>query len=193
MSLVTLPFTFSVGAVIIAAQHNSNFSTIYNDYNGNIQDVNIASNAAIGYAKLALNNSIRATDILSTEVLNISNLPTGTTANKLVELDSSAKIPAVDGSQLTHIGTNITSALGAWTTQSNGVATQAPADGFVVATNTSSGSTMTIKSDSSNPPTTVRITAGVSSGTSCATIPVRKNDYYLTTNATTVLYIPLGS
>lgn len=103
MSLISLPFTFSVGAVIVAAQHNSNFQTIYNDYNGNITDANIASGASIGYAKLSLNNSILATDIKSTEVLDIGNLPTGTTANKLVELDGSAKLPAIDGSALTNV------------------------------------------------------------------------------------------
>lgn len=103
MALLSVPYTFTVGAVIVAAQHNSNFQTIYNDYSGNIQDVNIASNAGIEYSKLSLNNSILADDIKSTEILSINNLPTGTTANKLVELDSSAKLPAVDGSALTGV------------------------------------------------------------------------------------------
>jgi len=37
-------------------------------------------------------------------VLDISWIPTGTSANKVVELDGSAKLPAVDGSQLTNVG-----------------------------------------------------------------------------------------
>lgn len=53
MSLIVIPFTFSVGAVIVASQHNSNFSTIYSDYNGNITDANIAASAAIADTKLA--------------------------------------------------------------------------------------------------------------------------------------------
>lgn len=65
MALIILPYTFSVGATIIAAQHNSNFQTIYNDYNGNVIDANIASNAAIAYTKLALTGSIKLSDLVS--------------------------------------------------------------------------------------------------------------------------------
>lgn len=75
MSIIVLPFTFSVGAVIIASQHNSNFSTIYSDYNGNIQNVNVASNAGIVYSKLSLSNSIQSTDILSSTVFAAANIP----------------------------------------------------------------------------------------------------------------------
>ncbi len=63
--LVTKPFTFSVGAVIIASQHNSDFDTIYSDYNGNITDANVASGAAIAYSKLSLTASIQAGDLTS--------------------------------------------------------------------------------------------------------------------------------
>lgn len=45
MSIISLPFTFTAGATIIAAQFNSNFQTIYNDYNGNVTNANIASSA----------------------------------------------------------------------------------------------------------------------------------------------------
>lgn len=90
MALVPLAFTFSVGAVIIAAQHNANFQNLYNDYNGNIQDVNIASNAAIEYSKLSLSASILKTDLSSATQLflvpsggiilwsgNIATIPSG--------------------------------------------------------------------------------------------------------------------
>lgn len=53
MALIVKPFTFTVGAVIVASQHNSDFDTIYSDYNGNITDANIASGAAITDTKLA--------------------------------------------------------------------------------------------------------------------------------------------
>lgn len=76
MALISLPYTFSVGNTIIASQHNSNFSTIYNDYNGNITDANIAPAAAIEYTKLALNNTIKNTDILSSTVFSLGNIPT---------------------------------------------------------------------------------------------------------------------
>jgi hypothetical protein len=54
MSLITITYVFSAGATIIASQHNTNFSTIYSDYNGNITDANIASGAAILGSKLNL-------------------------------------------------------------------------------------------------------------------------------------------
>ena len=76
MSLISVTYVFSTGATIIASQHNINNSVIYNDYDGNITDVNISPTAAIEYTKLALNNSIKSTDILSTTVFNISNIPT---------------------------------------------------------------------------------------------------------------------
>ena len=57
MSLVTKPHTFTVGNNIIASEHNSNFDTLYNDYNGNITDVNIKSSAAITNTKLASPNA----------------------------------------------------------------------------------------------------------------------------------------
>ncbi len=77
MALITIPFTFSVGQTIISSQHNSNFSTIYNDYNGNITDANIAAGAGIEYTKLALNNTIKSTDILSSTTIATGNLGSG--------------------------------------------------------------------------------------------------------------------
>ena len=53
MALISIPYTFTVGATIIAAQHNSNFSTIYNDYNGNITTANLSSSAGIVDSQLA--------------------------------------------------------------------------------------------------------------------------------------------
>jgi hypothetical protein len=47
-----------------------------------------------------------------TKNITYTNLvPTGTTANKIVQLDGDAKLPAVDGSQLTGISTGATTAL----------------------------------------------------------------------------------
>lgn len=42
------------GSTAVAAGVNTPLSTIYNDYNGNITDANIAAGAAIAYSKLAL-------------------------------------------------------------------------------------------------------------------------------------------
>lgn len=53
MGLITKDYTFSVGAIIQAAEHNQNFDEIYTEFNGNIQNANIASDAAIVDTKLA--------------------------------------------------------------------------------------------------------------------------------------------
>ncbi len=54
MAIIVKPFTFSAGAVIIASQHNSDYDTIFSDYNGNIDNNNIAPGAAIVASKLDL-------------------------------------------------------------------------------------------------------------------------------------------
>jgi len=54
MSTITKPNTFSAGGTVFASEHNENFNTIYDDYNGNVQNVNIASDAAIVGSKLDL-------------------------------------------------------------------------------------------------------------------------------------------
>lgn len=53
MATLTLPNTFSPNTTILSAAVNSNFTTIYNDYNGNITNANIAAGAAIALSKLA--------------------------------------------------------------------------------------------------------------------------------------------
>lgn len=51
----TISFTpITDGSTATASQVNSPLSTIYNDYNGNITDANIASGAAIAGSKLAI-------------------------------------------------------------------------------------------------------------------------------------------
>lgn len=52
-SIVTKPYTFTAGGVIRSAEVNSNFNTIYNDYNGNITDANISASAAIAQSKIS--------------------------------------------------------------------------------------------------------------------------------------------
>ena len=53
MALVVKQYTFTVGSLIIASEHNANFDVIINDYNGNITNANISGTAAISDAKLA--------------------------------------------------------------------------------------------------------------------------------------------
>jgi len=65
MANISKDFTFSSGDTIIASEHNQNFSEIYIDYSGNIDNNNIAANAAIDNSKLNLttiNKPITITD-----------------------------------------------------------------------------------------------------------------------------------
>lgn len=57
MGLVTLPTTLVDGTIPTASQFNNDYSTIYNEFNGNISNANIASNAAIAESKLAFNTA----------------------------------------------------------------------------------------------------------------------------------------
>lgn len=54
MGIVNKNYTFSSGATIIASEHNDNFDVLYSLVNGNIQNVNIASDAKIENSKLNL-------------------------------------------------------------------------------------------------------------------------------------------
>ncbi len=57
MATIIKPSDFTVGTTIKASEHNSNFDTVYNDYNGNITNANIDASAAIANTKLASPNS----------------------------------------------------------------------------------------------------------------------------------------
>lgn len=69
MSTITLNHTFSAGATIIASEHNTNFSTIYNDYNGNITNANISGSASIAATKLNLASIAQDMAMSSSEFL----------------------------------------------------------------------------------------------------------------------------
>lgn len=174
MSLINIPFTFSVGQTIVASQHNSNFSTIFNDYNGNITDANISAGAGIEYTKLALNNTIKSTDILSTTVFNSANIPSipiGTVFGTLVTGQNSAQIY------------------------------QAATDGIVYswASNSGGGSTIVAVSDTnSNPSTTVAGNLGIATGNiGSICFPVKKNYYYKVTitaaTSSSINFMPVGT
>lgn len=53
MALITKTNTFSAGDTIVASEHNDNFDTIYNEFNGSTDNANIKSGAAIADTKLA--------------------------------------------------------------------------------------------------------------------------------------------
>ena len=77
MAIISKPNTFSAGQTIIASQHNSNFDTIYNDYNGNITNANIASGAAIAGSKLSSLASITS----AAGIIPYANIAVGSTSS----------------------------------------------------------------------------------------------------------------
>lgn len=125
MAIISIPFTFSAGATIIASQHNTCFSTIYADYNGFIDNNNIVSNAAIAYSKLNLATSIVNADIGAAAAIVDTKLAQITTASKvsgaaitlLTSLPSGAGvIPVANLGSGTPTSAKFLRGDGAWTT-----------------------------------------------------------------------------
>ena len=63
MGLISKDNEFSAGATIVASEHNDNFDTMYNAFNGNIANANISDSAAIAYSKLNLTGTLLNADI----------------------------------------------------------------------------------------------------------------------------------
>lgn len=75
MATIALPNTFTSGTTIQSAQVNSNFTTIYNDYNGNVTNANIAAGAAIVDTKLASIST--AGKVSGAALTSLSSIPSG--------------------------------------------------------------------------------------------------------------------
>lgn len=75
MGLISIPNTFTVGAVIIASQHNSNFSVIYSEFNGSISDANISGSANISDSKLAAIST--AGKVSGAALTSLASIPSG--------------------------------------------------------------------------------------------------------------------
>ncbi len=96
---------------------------------GSIMNNDVNASAAIGWAKISKAGATAA------EVGALGIGEVGNTANKIVRLDALAKLPAVDGSQLTNLPTP-------WLENASGVYTQAPGN---VGINSSASSSSILK------------------------------------------------
>ena len=104
MSIISKPNTFTNGATIIAAEHYSNFDTLFNDYNGNITNSNLSASAAIVDTKLTQISTagkvsgaaLTNVNIIpsSAGVIPIANLASGTPdGTKFVRHDGTLQTP----------------------------------------------------------------------------------------------------
>jgi len=75
MALISKPNTFSAGNTIVASEHNSNFDTIYNEFNGSISNANISNTAAIVDSKLA--QITTAGKVSGAALTSLSSIPSG--------------------------------------------------------------------------------------------------------------------
>jgi hypothetical protein len=89
--------TYTTNSTVTATNLNGNFDNIVTVVNGGIENANIKAGANIAGSKLGT----LATIVAGAGLIPVANIDTGITANKIVILDASAKLPAVDGSALT--------------------------------------------------------------------------------------------
>ena len=75
MSLIVKPATFTVGATIVASEHNSNFDTIYSDYNGNITNANLSASLSLPDSKLA--QITTASKVSGAALTSLASVPSG--------------------------------------------------------------------------------------------------------------------
>jgi hypothetical protein len=117
MATITKNKTWAFGEILASSDLNNTFDTIYNDYNGNISNANVAANADIAGSKL-LDFAIlaRKLDLKSAEVTDSTTR--STTSNSLVDLSggsitvASASIPTDTIALIIATGHGRTSATG---------------------------------------------------------------------------------
>lgn len=75
MGLITAPKTWVDNEVLNFSDLNSTVTTIYNEFNGGIDNDNIDASAAIAYSKLDLSTSITTGDVSNSSSLKLGNIP----------------------------------------------------------------------------------------------------------------------
>lgn len=75
MALIAKPNTFTAGTTIQSGQVNSNFDTVYNEFNGSISNTNISASAAIVDTKLA--QITTASKVSGAALTSLTSVPSG--------------------------------------------------------------------------------------------------------------------
>lgn len=197
MAIVILPTPtahYQNGAVPYGTDVKADLDAIVQDYNGNIQNVNLASNLALADTKLA--GITTAGKVNGSAITGLANVPAGAgivpVSNLGTGSPSSSTHLTGDGAwtaMVSQVG------FGAWSTKTNTTIYQAATDGIVVGWG---GYSCGINSDASTPPTVARASnhdnaggGGDYSGICC---PIKKGDYWQSAGLSTALFwIPLGS
>jgi hypothetical protein len=96
MSLLSKSYTFSAGATIVASEHNSNFDTLYNGVNGNLDNINLKANAAIVDTKLA--QITTAAKVSGTALTLLPNTPSGAGVLPVANISPFATFPVTPSS-----------------------------------------------------------------------------------------------
>lgn len=108
MATITKPFTFAAGAIVVASEHNSNFDTIYSDYNGGITNANLSASAAVALSKLATLTASKAlasdasgfivvTSVTSTELGYLSGVTSAIQTQIDAKQSTDAELTAIAG------------------------------------------------------------------------------------------------
>jgi len=112
MSLITKPYTFFAGTTAVAAQVNADFDALFNDYNGNITDANIAPGANINSSKLA---PITAPGRVNISSLTVANQAAG---DMIVADTSTSWVRLPKGTALQHLRMKSDGTLPEWAANS---------------------------------------------------------------------------
>lgn len=110
MALIVKPYTFTAGATIVASEHNSNFDTIINDYNGNITNANISASAAISATKLSLGSIAQA--ITDSATFTMSGAAINFAKGSDISSNTTTDIGAATGNCVDVTGTTTITGLG---------------------------------------------------------------------------------
>ncbi len=105
MGIVAKTYTFSAGAIIVASEHNTNFDTLYNLVNGNLNTSNLAANAALvdtQFAQLTTASKVHGSTLTGTlvtskgsDIASATTTDIGAATGNFVDVTGSTTITAL--------------------------------------------------------------------------------------------------
>lgn len=166
MGLVNINYVFSAGNTIIASQHNTNNSTIFNVVNGNLDYTNLSSTAGVLYSQLNLGGNIVNADISASAAIagsklwSLSTIPADAGNIPLSNLGN-VPISFVSGMIIMWSG-SIASIPSGWVLCNGANSTPDLRGRFVIGADSSGSYQVNGTGNGSLPSTTVTVTSGAS-------------------------------